>query len=178
MGESKTNHHPPGLIRHLAAVMLPVTVTVVIPLLLNRTFNPLWSLPSPVWFLAALLGISLLVAGLTLVVTTIRMFRTIGQGTLVPWDPTQHLVITGVYRYVRNPMISGVMLILFGESLLFGSSSLVVFTLGFVAVNLIYIPLFEEPGLRHRFGTEYNEYIQHIPRWFPRRTPWTPAKKS
>ena len=152
---------------------MPVTVVVIIPALLNR-LNPFWGLGWPLNLLLALVGIALILGGLTLVVVTVRLFILIGKGTLAPWDPTQRLVVTGVYRYVRNPMISGVFSILLGESVLLGSPALVMWTLAFAIVNLIYIPLLEEPGLVERFGDDYREYTRHVPRWLPRRTPWTP----
>jgi protein-S-isoprenylcysteine O-methyltransferase Ste14 len=83
-------------------------------------------------------------------------------------------VVAGVYRHVRNPMISGVVLILLGETLIFRSLGLVEWALIFFAINLIYIPLLEEPMLEGRFGDEYRQYKRHVPRWVPRRTAWTP----
>jgi len=159
--------------KQLRAILMPVTVVVIIPALLNR-LNPFWGLGWPLNLLLALVGIALILGGLTLVVVTVRLFILIGKGTLAPWDPTQRLVVTGVYRYVRNPMISGVFSILLGESVLLGSPALVMWTLAFAIVNLIYIPLLEEPGLVERFGDDYREYTRHVPRWLPRRTPWTP----
>jgi len=75
-------------------------------------------------------------------------------------------------------MISGVMAILFGEAALFGSTALLIWALIFTVVNMIYIPLLEEPGLRDRFGADYDDYARHVPRWLPRRTPWTPEARS
>ena len=161
------------MFKQLRAILMPVTVVVIIPALLNR-LNPFWGLGWPLNLLLALVGIALILGGLTLVVVTVRLFILIGKGTLAPWDPTQRLVVTGVYRYVRNPMISGVFSILLGESVLLGSPALVMWTLAFAIVNLIYIPLLEEPGLVERFGDDYREYTRHVPRWLPRRTPWTP----
>lgn len=119
-------------------------------------------------------GTLLIGGGLVLLGLTIKLFATVGKGTLAPWDPTQQLVVVGVYRYVRNPMISGVMGSLFGETLLLGSLPVAMWTVGFVIVNMIYIPLLEEPGLHERFGADYEGYARHVPRWIPRRTPWVP----
>jgi protein-S-isoprenylcysteine O-methyltransferase Ste14 len=167
-------------LRHISAILaLPFVMAILVPLLLvtlTGTFNPGWRLPFPADVLVVLLGASLIAGGLLLVVTTVKLFITVGRGTLAPWDPTQRLVVTGVYRYVRNPMISGVFTVLLGEGLLLGSLPVLVWALGFAAVNMIYIPLKEEPGLRQRFGDEYLEYARHVPRWLPRRTPWTPPQ--
>ena len=110
--------------------------------------------------------------GLLLMVATIRLFVTVGKGTLAPWEPTQRLVVQGVYRHVRNPMISGVILVLLGESVLTASLPLFCWFLVVVVVNAIYIPLSEEPGLVKRFGEEYLTYKRNVPRWVPRWTPW------
>jgi protein-S-isoprenylcysteine O-methyltransferase Ste14 len=119
-----------------------------------------------------IIGMTCVGVGLLLMVATIRMFVTVGHGTLAPWDPPQHLVMRGVYRHVRNPMISGVLFVLLGESLITASRPLFGWFLIFALINAIYIPLLEEPGLVHRFGDEYRTYKRHVPRWIPRLTPW------
>lgn len=96
----------------------------------------------------------------------------IGKGTLAPWDPKQKLVVEGVYRYVRNPMIIGIFFIVLGEAVLFGSIFLFYwFTIFFIG-NLIYMPLFEESSLKKRFGKNFILYKKNVPRWIPRQTPW------
>jgi protein-S-isoprenylcysteine O-methyltransferase Ste14 len=81
-------------------------------------------------------------------------------------------VVRGVYRYVRNPMITGVHLVLLGEALITASLPLFgLFLIGGV-INAVYIPLVEERGLVKRFGDEYLIYKRNVPRWVPRLTPW------
>ncbi len=170
-----------GFLRHTAASLaLPFTVTVIVPaaLLTGGTFNPAWGSAFPINVVLLLLGIGMIALGLTLIVLTVRLFATVGRGTLAPWDPTRRLVVRGVYRYVRNPMISGVGSVLLGEMLIAGSPPLLLWMLAFIIVNMIYIPLSEEPGLRARFGGEYEVYTQQVPRWIPRRTPWQPPEIS
>ena len=65
----------------------------------------------------------------------------------------------GPYRYVRNPMISGVAFLLAGEAALLGSIPLLLWFASVVAVNAVYLPLVEEPGLRRRFGEDYDVYV-------------------
>jgi len=108
-------------------------------------------------------------------VATIRLFATVGKGTLAPWEPPQRLVIQGVYRHVRNPMISGVLFVLLGESLLSASVPLFRWFLLFAVINATYIPLLEEPMLANGFGEEYLTYKRNVPRWVPRLTPWIAA---
>lgn len=162
--------------KHIRAILLlPFVVTVVIPGSLLYwtgvdTFG-LWQwLPTRVAL--PVLGGSLLCLGLVLMVATIRLFVTVGQGTLAPWNPTQRLVVGGVYRHVRNPMIAGVFLVLLGEAVLAASLPLLGWFAAFVVVNAVYIPLAEEPGLAKRFGDEYQTYKQNVPRWIPRLRPW------
>jgi protein-S-isoprenylcysteine O-methyltransferase Ste14 len=115
-------------------------------------------------------GALLLLAGLALWAWTVRLFATIGRGTLAPWDPPTELVTDGPYRYVRNPMITGVVAVLAGEALLFGSRPMAIYALVFGAINAVWFRLVEEPGLRRRFGAAYDEYASAVPRWVP--APW------
>ncbi|HYJ80785.1 MAG TPA: isoprenylcysteine carboxylmethyltransferase family protein, partial [Longimicrobiaceae bacterium] len=148
---------------------LPFTVTVIVPsILIGRD-----GADAPA--AGRLGGALLMLLGMALVAATVWHFATRGRGTLAPWDPPRHLVVSGIYRYVRNPMISGVVLVLAGESLLFASTAVAAWTAVFFAVNAIYIPLLEEPGLSRRFGAAYDEYRRHVPRWIPRLSPWPPA---
>ncbi len=119
-----------------------------------------------------ILGGALMCLGLVLMVATIRLFVTVGKGTLAPWNPTQRLVVRGVYRHVRNPMIAGVFFLLLGEAVLAASLPLLGWFVVFVIVNAVYIPLAEEPGLVKRFGADYRAYKVNVPRWIPRLRPW------
>jgi protein-S-isoprenylcysteine O-methyltransferase Ste14 len=115
----------------------------------------------------------LLVAGLALFGWCVGLFARVGRGTLAPWDPTRNLVAVGPYRYVRNPMISGVALMLLGQALLWGSRALGIWTGSFVLINHVYFVLSEEPGLERRFGEKYRLYKANVPRWIPRIRAWS-----
>jgi protein-S-isoprenylcysteine O-methyltransferase Ste14 len=154
-----------------AILLLPFVAVVVVPLLIHLGGDGL-EVDSA---LLAAPGALLIAAGLMLMYRTITLFARIGQGTLAPWDPTRRLVVAGPYCYVRNPMISGVMAIRAGEALLFGSPDLAIWLAVFFAANALWFPLVEEPGLVRRFGRDYEEYRRAVPRWIPRRTPWTPG---
>ena len=163
--------------KHIQAILLlPGVVTVVIPatiLYLTGTDTFGLSNSSPILrTILAFLGTLYIALGIVLFVATNRLFAMIGRGTLANWNPTSHLVVEGVYRHVRNPMISGVFAILLGESLVAGSVPLFVWLLIFVAINATYIPFFEEPGLKRRFGADYEEYRRNVPRWIPRLKRW------
>lgn len=126
----------------------------------------------------ALLGSALIVFGLALVAWTVTLFVAVGEGTLAPWDATRKLVVRGPYRHVRNPMITGVASILAGEAVAFRSWGLVILLAAFATANAIYMPLAEEPGLRRRFGADYDAYRHHVPRWIPRFDPWDPSERD
>jgi protein-S-isoprenylcysteine O-methyltransferase Ste14 len=164
------------VLRQLFAIaVLPLTVTVLIPLWLARRNGVAPGLGSGLsQMLPQVGGLCLLTVGGLLFVASLRRFVTEGRGTLAPWDPPRQLVVRGPYRYVRNPMISDVVLILFGEGLLLLSLRHLMWALIFVAINSVYIPLLEEPALVERFGASYLEYCEHVPRLLPRLRPWSP----
>ena len=118
------------------------------------------------------IGLAAGLIGLGLAVWTVRLLVRQGEGTPAPWDPPQKLVVAGPYRHVRNPMITSVLLMLFGESLIFQSSPLAAWLIVFFVVNGVYFPLSEEKGLEQRFGDDYRRYKQNVPRWLPRLSPW------
>jgi protein-S-isoprenylcysteine O-methyltransferase Ste14 len=162
-----------------AIAVLPLTVAVLIPLWLARRNGIALGVGSG---LAQVLpqagGLCLLAVGSLLFLASVRRFATEGRGTLAPWNPPRYLVVRGPYRYVRNPMISGVVLVLFGEALLLLSRAHLTWALIFLGVNSVYIPLFEEPGLVKRFGEAYREYCRHVPRLVPRLRPWEPRTRE
>ena len=165
------------LLRHLASILLlPFTVAVIVPLWLLSSEPNRESPPqiATVRVLVLIAGAAALVLGLTLFISTVLHFARTGRGTLAPWDPPRMLVVQGVYRYVRNPMISGVLFVLLAEALLTGSRRVLVWLGLFLLMNLVYIPLLEETGLAKRFGERYRLYKQNVPRWIPRSTAWVP----
>jgi protein-S-isoprenylcysteine O-methyltransferase Ste14 len=154
--------------RHARAlVLLPGMVTAIVPAIL------VWPTGADITFPLALPGTLLIGLGLFFVVWTVSLLATTGRGTVAPWDPTSRLVVRGPYRHVRNPMISGVACVVLGEAALLGSVSLLIWFGAFVAVNAVYLPLVEEPGLVRRFGADYEAYRAHVPRWLPRLRPWS-----
>lgn len=168
-------------LNHLRAILfLPFMVTLVIPsvLVFLGGVNFAWATTAPLNWIIAVASITFVACGLLLLVKTIALFVREGQGTLAPWDPTRKLVVRGIYRHVRNPMISGVISILLGEALLLGSTGVVGWLLFFVLANLIYIPFVEEVSLESRFGADYARYKQNVPRWIPRWRAWEPSSEN
>ena len=162
------------LLRHLFAIaVLPFTVAVLIPLwIARRNFLEPALGQSAGQIAVQIAGLAVLGVGLLLFAASLRRFATEGEGTLAPWDPPRKLVVRGPYRYVRNPMISGVSFILIGEALLLHSRPHAWWAGTFILANLIYIPLIEEPMLAARFGEDYREYRRHVRALVPRITPW------
>jgi protein-S-isoprenylcysteine O-methyltransferase Ste14 len=166
-----------AFVRHLFAIAaLPFVVTVVVPVwIAQRNGIALRLGASAAENAAQLVGVVVLSMGVWLFAASLRRFATEGEGTLAPWDPPRRLVVRGPYRYVRNPMISGVVFILFAEALLLLSMDHFAWALAFLGANAIYIPLLEEPMLKERFGESYVEYRRNVPRLLPRLRPWEPA---
>ena len=96
------------------------------------------------------------------------------RGTPAPVAPTETLVASGVYRFVRNPMYLAVLAIILGQALLFGSWSLVLYAAIVLAAVVAFVKLYEEPTLTRTYGEQYLEYRRNVPGWWPRLTPWRP----
>ena len=137
-----------------------------------------WGLQAPFRAFLVGAGAGVVIVGLRLWLETIRLFVEVGRGTLAPWDPPRRFVVRGPYRRVRNPMISALGFVLLGEVAVLGSQWVLILFVWFAIVNAIYIPLLEEPRLARRFGADYEEYRRAVPRWIPRRTPWSQGGSS
>jgi len=115
-------------------------------------------------------GLVLVLAGAALDITTVVFFVFEGRGTPALFDPPKKFVPHGPYRLIRNPMYLGYVVVLLGLGLRLSSVSMVLFALvAFLSVH-IFVVFAEEPGLRKRFGHEYEDYCRAVPRWIPRFT--------
>jgi protein-S-isoprenylcysteine O-methyltransferase Ste14 len=166
----------PGAWRIAGAILaLPFMVTVLIPAAIVAGGGATgWGLDGVARAATIVVGAGLISAGLAVFVWTVRLFARIGRGTLAPWDPPERLVVAGPYRHLRHPMITGVALVLAGETLTLGSTGIAVVLGAFVAINALYLPLVEEPALVRRFGADYERYMASVGRWLPRLRPWEP----
>lgn len=160
------------MLRHaLSILLLPFLVIVIIPCWLLTTLaasDHSWNDGAVFAWLSRSVGVITLIAGFLLFSWCVSLFAKVGQGTLAPWDPTRNLVVVGPYRFVRNPMISGVALMLAGETLFWGSWWVGLWAGIFVSINHFYFIVSEEPGLEKRFGESYHLYKANVPRWIPR----------
>lgn len=115
-----------------------------------------------------LVGLAAIAAGVVLLLICILEFARWGKGTLAPVDPPRQLVVRGLYRYVRNPMYLSVTAIVLGEAIVARSRGLFVYwAIWFLVVNLL-LWGYEEPDLRRRFGSSYDDYARRVGRWLPR----------
>jgi protein-S-isoprenylcysteine O-methyltransferase Ste14 len=123
-------------------------------------------------------GIALVLLGLGPLVESFGRFALVGLGTPAPVAPTKHLVVTGFYRYVRNPMYVGVLAIILGNALVLETGGIFAYAAVVALGFMLFVMGYEEPTLRRQFGAEYAEFCENVPRWWPRLTPWTPATRE
>ncbi len=161
------------MILHLivAMIVLPGTVLVFVPGVLIYFYGI--ELPHPT-YISYWIAKPLLPAGFVIAGWTVSSFFVHGKGTPAPWAPPRRLVVSGAYRYVRNPMIIAVLMMLVGEALLFSSRPIGLWCAIFFVLNNIYFLFFEEPALEKRFGDDYRLYKANVRRWLPRLNAWTP----
>ncbi len=143
----------------------PGTVTVLIPywLISSRragTFSSHQAL--------RYLGLPLILIGAAGLLWSIWKFFSEGRGTISPVDPPKHLVVRGLYRYVRNPMYVAVVTTLIGEAIFFMSAPVLIEAGVFIVLANLFVAYYEEPALRRRFGESYERYLQTVGRWIPR----------
>ncbi len=166
----------PSLLVHIRDwLALPFVVTVIIPFLLYKIGIHLIQIPPDLFKIG---GITVYTLGISMQLYTTSLFGRYAQGTLAPWQPTQKLVIRGPYRYCRNPMITGVLMMLLGEALFFNALGIMVWACIFFAMNTAYFIFKEEPSMLARFGEAYTEYKKHVPRWVPRMRPYKAAENQ
>jgi protein-S-isoprenylcysteine O-methyltransferase Ste14 len=144
------------------ALLQPGVVAGLLPYLILRS-NHGWHLPD--WISLPYAGVLLWIPGFVILVKCIADFAREGKGTLSPVDPTKKLVISGLYRYSRNPMYVGVMLMLVGEVIFFQSGMLAIYVALIFLLFYGFVIWFEEPRLNKAFGQEYAAYKKAVRRW-------------
>jgi protein-S-isoprenylcysteine O-methyltransferase Ste14 len=159
-----------ALVGSLAFLLLaPGTVAVFVPWWISR-----WRMQPPLLGLAAsrVAGLLMVTAAVAILLDSFVRFALQGRGTPAPVLPTRQLVVTGLYRHVRNPMYVAVVAVIVGQGLILGD----VRVLGYGALLWLVFHLFvvgyEEPTLRRSFGAEYEKFCANVPRWIPRLRAW------
>jgi protein-S-isoprenylcysteine O-methyltransferase Ste14 len=146
----------------LFTILIPGTVAVYVPLLISHG-KIITSYP-----LLLMTGMVLLAAGAVVYLRTVWDFAIAGKGTPLPIDAPKKLVVIGLYRYMRNPMYVGVLMVILGWTIIFTDWWLMIYGLGVWIVVHLFITAYEEPRLQQLFGTEYENYRRSVGRWIPR----------
>jgi protein-S-isoprenylcysteine O-methyltransferase Ste14 len=144
----------------VAFLVLPAVVAGLVPALIvqSRAANPRTA-PAAI----ALFGL-----GGFFLLWCVRDFFVSGRGTLAPWDPPKHLVVVGLYRFVRNPMYLAVLTVIAGWSILYASVWAAIYMVFVAVVFHVRVLTYEEPRLKRQFGVEWEAYRASVPRWLPR----------
>jgi len=161
------NSLPPGLRRLITAACALMFLGVVFILLpryaaeINDQHQwPRWQSP-----IGQAMGVGVFLGGVVLAVYCSRLFARIGGGTPVPFDPPKELVVSGLYRFTRNPIYVAQVVILLSYFLYFGQFALLAHAVAWALLVQGWIVWVEEPGLLKRFGAAYVTYCQEVPRW-------------
>lgn len=154
-------------------VVAPVMVAGVVPYLLTG-----WRAGPPPFGLRAIpaAGTLIALAGAVALIDCVRRFALEGRGTPAPIAPTELLVATGPYRYVRNPMYIAVVGALVGQAVWLAHGGLLAYAAAVALGFHAFVVFYEEPALRRCFGRAYESYFAGVPRWIPRRTPWRASR--
>jgi len=150
-------------------LIAPATVAGFVPWYISR-WHSAWTtrLAIPIKIAGALL----ILAAAAVIVESFARFAIKGLGTPSPALPTHYLVVSGLYRFVRNPMYIAVASIILGQAFIFGSLALLAYATLVCAAFHVFVMTYEEPKLRTQFGSAYTEYCAEVPRWIPRTSPW------
>ena len=159
-----------------AVLILPGTALIYIPLLIQWLGNG-WPFSgliggAPGWLLAVVLA----APAFALAIKTMLLFQKEGEGTPAPWDPPRKFVVSGPYRYMRNPMLTSVIMMILAEAAALSSVALLGWAVLFFLLNTAYFAFVEEPGLERRFGDAYRHYKASVPRWIPNARPYQTPK--
>ncbi len=130
-----------------------------------RAFDRGLGIVLPAW--TAVPGIILMLAGATLALTCVGTFVVRGQGTPAPFDAPKEFVAVGPYKYVRNPMYIGALMVLIGFGLYERSISMLAFSLPWLVLTHLFVIYYEERILKRKFGATYERYLKAVPRWIP-----------
>ena len=130
------------------------------------------------WQSLRMIGVMLIIAGVLELLDSFARFALQGLGTPAPIAPPRHLVVTGAYRYVRNPMYLAVLATVLGQALLLGNRGLLTYAFLSWVFFHAFVVGYEEPALHRAFGTQYDTFTSNVRRWIPRLTPWRAERRS
>src|SRR5437763_7380377 len=161
------------LVSAIFAIIAPGTVAGIVPWWISR-----WKLQAPFlhFYGFRVIGVVLIVAGLPVLLDSFAGFALQGLGTPAPILPTRHLVVTGLYRYVRNPRYVAVVGLIAGQALLLGNRTLLFYGRVVWLCFYAFVLFYEEPVLREKYAAVYEEFCQNVPRWIPRLSAWNGSR--
>jgi protein-S-isoprenylcysteine O-methyltransferase Ste14 len=150
-------------------VLAPGTVAGLVPWWISG-----WRLQRPLLGAVELrmVGAALIAGGMAALLDSFARFALRGLGTPAPVLPPSHLVVTGLYRHVRNPMYVALLWAVLGQALLFGDAKVLAYGLLLWIAFHLFVRGYEEPTLRRTFGQEYEVFCANVPRWLPRLRGW------
>jgi len=153
----------------IVLVIAPGTVAGYVPWRICR-----WHVEAPLLGISSLrlVGVLLIAAALPVLLDSFARFALQGLGTPAPIFPTRHLVVSGLFRYVRNPMYVAVVSLILGQGLFFGSLLILEYGIAVWVGFYLFVLIYEEPALRKNYGPEYEEFCANVPRWIPHLRPW------
>ena len=139
-----------------------------------------WNVQAPFFGFAPVraIGALLVVVSVVALLESFGRFALQGVGTPAPVFPTRHLVVKGLYRYVRNPMYLAVVSVILGQAMILGNVSLLVYCALIWLTFHVFVLAYEEPTLRRTFGAEYEAFCANVPRWVPRLSPWSGSTRE
>lgn len=159
----------------LFLVLAPGIVAVLLPWRISR-----WHIGASFLGIPSIriVGVLLIALGAPVLLESFARFAIRGMGTPAPIFPTRHLVVSGFYRYVRNPMYIAVVSVIVGQGLITGNVRVLEYA-GLVWLGFhVFVRAYEEPILRKTFAAEYDAFCDHVPRWLPRLNPWRESAKQ
>ena len=149
-------------------LLAPGTIAGLIPWLITR-----WRIEPGASSALSIAGAALVVPFAAILIECFARFVRHG-GTPAPIMPTQHLVVSGLYRHLRNPMYVAVSGLVFAQALWFASAALLAYGIVIWIAFHLFVLGYEEPTLRRTYGQDYEDYFRAVPRWLPRLKSWTP----
>jgi len=147
----------------LFTVIVPGTVAGWLPCRIGfREHKAMW--PSNTHLAG---GVMLFAVGAAIYLRCVWDFAVIGRGTPAPIDAPRVLVVRGLYRYVRNPIYVGVLTIVLGWAVSFGSLWILIYAVALALAFHLFVVGVEEPSIRRQFGESYERYCHQVGRWRP-----------
>jgi len=159
----------------LFAILIPGTVAGYIPYRIVSHNCPSEGI---LFSISMLLPMLLFSAGLLVALRCAMDFVFHGQGTPAPIDSPKELVVQGLYRYTRNPMYLGILMVLFSEAWAFWCGAQLLYAIVLWICFHLFVVFYEEPDLLRRFGDPYRQYRASVPRWWVRWRPYSPPGET